>query len=68
MEKEDAKSLSIIFSGLALDKVPEGPQMKFGTILSHSFLRISRKSAIAIYTELLPIDTFRNIVSLTYID
>ena len=68
VEKEDAKSLSIIFSGLTLDKVPEGPQMKFGTILSHSFLRISRKSAIAIYTELLPIDTFRNMVSLTYID
>jgi hypothetical protein len=68
VDRYDVKSLSVIFSGLALDKVPEGPQMKLGTILSHAFLRISRETALALYKELLPIDSFRNMVPLTYID
>ena len=68
VERDDAKSLSVIFSGLVLDKLPEGPQMKFGTILSHSFYRISRKKAVALYEVLLPMDTFRNTVPLSYID
>ena len=68
VERDDAKSLSMIFSGLVLDKLPEGPQMKLGTILSHAFLRISIEKALALYKALLPIDTFRNTAPLSYID
>lgn len=60
--------LNKIFSKLVLSKFEIGNLLKFGTIITHSFYRISETKALEIYNSLMKHESFRNTVPLLYID
>ena len=68
VEREDLNSLLVIFNGLVQDEINIGPIMQFATIVSQAFLRLPAEKAKDLYKEMLPLDAFRNMVPLMYID
>ena len=68
VEREDINSLLVIFNGLVQDEINIGPIMQFATIVSQAFLRLPAEKAKDLYKEMLPLDAFRNMVPLMYID
>ena len=64
----DIKSLKIIFKYCQLSDI-SGPEIhKFSTILSTTLLGLEEKNALAIYSELLNLQNFRDHVPLLFID
>jgi len=65
---QDIKSLKIIFKYCQLSDI-SGPEIhKFSTILSTTLLGLEEKNALAIYSELLNLQNFRDHVPLLFID
>jgi hypothetical protein len=60
--------LNKIFSKLVLSKSLSENLLKFATIITHSFYRVSERKALIIYNSLMKHESFRNSVPLLYID
>ena len=60
--------LNKIFSKLVLSKSLTENLLKFATIITHSFYRVSEMKALIIYNSLMKHESFRNSVPLLYID
>ena len=51
-----------------MPKLTDGESLKFATVITYNLLIIEKSVALKIYRKLLPIDNFRNLVPLYYID
>jgi len=60
--------LNKIFGKLVLSKCEVGNLLKFATIITHSFYRVSDTRALEIYKSLMKLENFRNYVPFFYID
>jgi hypothetical protein len=60
--------LNEIFGKLVLSKSSIENLLKFATIITHSFYRVSDSKALIIYNSLMKHESFRNSVPLLYID
>jgi hypothetical protein len=61
-------ALEYLFNTIKFPKLTDGESLKFATIVTYNLLTIEKSSALEIYKRLLPIDNFRNLIPLYYID
>jgi hypothetical protein len=66
--EDDEEGLKFIFSTLSFKNLKDSECLKFSTIITFRLLTLHRHIALKFYRLLLPIDTFRNLVPLYYID
>jgi hypothetical protein len=60
--------LHFLFKTIKFPKLTDGESLKFATIVTYNLLTIEKSTALNIYKKLLPIDNFRNLIPLFYID
>jgi len=64
----DEDGLKLIFTTLTFNDLTDSECLKFSTIITFRLLTLDREKALAFYRLLIPIDTFKNLVPLYYID
>ena len=68
IQRNDIKSLDIIFKYCQLNHVNGSERHKFASIVSVTLLGLNEKTALKIYSELLHLQNFRDNVPLLFID
>jgi hypothetical protein len=68
IRQNNPHALEFIFTTVKIPKLTDGEALKFATIITYHLLLIEKSRAIELYKKLLPIDNFRNLVPLYYID
>lgn len=60
--------LKTLFSTVNFNKLPDSEILKLSTIITQSLLIIPIKLALKIYQDLIPIDNFRKLIPMFYVD
>ena len=68
IRQKNIKALEYLFNAIKMPKLTDGESLKFATVVTYNLLIIEKSVALKIYRKLLPIDNFRNLVPLYYID
>lgn len=68
IRQNNSDALAFLFCTVKIPKLTDGEALKFATIITYHLLLIEKSKAIEIYKKLLPLDNFRNLVPLYYID